>query len=63
MRPATVAWISNRVEVRVMAGVGIAAAGPGVEGVGGGGGGQKQATVERQLQRGLLAPSSRTTGE
>lgn len=60
MRPATVAWISNRVEVRVMAGVGIAA-GPGVEGVGGGG--QRQATVERQLQRGLLAPSSRTTGE
>lgn len=57
MKPATVAWISNRVGERVMAGVGIGiAAGPGVEGAGGG---QKQATVERQLQ----APSSRTTGE
>ena len=62
MKPATVAWIWNRVGGRVMAGVGIAAAGPGVEGVGGGGG-QKQATVGRQLQRGQLAPSSRTTGE
>lgn len=61
MMLATVAWIWNRVGGRVMAGVGIAA-GPGVEGVGGGGG-QKQATVERQLQKGQLAPSSRTTGE